>query len=249
MNFNIKRLYIRYKNYYEQAGENLLKKRIKQFFVKYEKYYSQYGEDVIINAYWFKHFQKKNIFYLDIGSGHPKFLSNTYFFYKKGNSGICVDANNILCKKFHKKRSRDIIWNYAVTINDVKSCCYYKFNRYCYNTTNKNNVNYLQSKGLLLKKKIQVNAIGINELLEKAYNINNINFLSIDIEGQEFNLIKAINFDKYRPEIICIEALDIETGKKDKDTENFIRFMAIKNYSLLSDTNINLIFKNNNIIE
>jgi len=49
------------------------------------KSYSQEGEDMILRRI----FERQSTgFYVDVGAHHPKRFSNTYFFYKKGWSGI-----------------------------------------------------------------------------------------------------------------------------------------------------------------
>ena len=42
----------------------------------------------------------KSGFYVDIGAHHPKRFSNTYFFYKRGWSGITVEPNSDAIKLF-----------------------------------------------------------------------------------------------------------------------------------------------------
>ena len=94
MNFNIKKLISRISNvrYY--------------FFDGYaKKSYSQEGEDLILQRF----FEKQAVgFYVDVGAHHPRRYSNTYLFYKKGWSGINIDAMPNSMKRFDKYRPRDI---------------------------------------------------------------------------------------------------------------------------------------------
>lgn len=69
--------------------------------------YSQSYEDLIIDKYFD---YKKNGFYLEIGSYHPKRLSNTYRFYKKGWKGVTVEPNPEVKKIFKKFRPNDIFF-------------------------------------------------------------------------------------------------------------------------------------------
>ena len=56
--------------------------------------FSQEGEDLIISRIFnFHKMKSKDIFYLDIGAGHPIRYSNTLFFYYQNARGITVDAN------------------------------------------------------------------------------------------------------------------------------------------------------------
>ena len=66
------------------------------------KSFSQFGEDLIIdNA--LDILKEKNISYLDIGANHPYFLSNSYYFYRKGANGTLVEPDPFLCKILKKK--------------------------------------------------------------------------------------------------------------------------------------------------
>ena len=59
-------------------------------FVPPKKSYSQKGEDLIVHAFFGK---RKNGYYLDIGSFHPTWISNTHLFHKHGWTGTVVDID------------------------------------------------------------------------------------------------------------------------------------------------------------
>jgi len=48
----------------------------------------------------------------------------------------------------------------------------------------------------------------LNDLLVEANAPKNINFLSLDVEGAEIEVLKGINHDEFRFEYICIECRD-----------------------------------------
>lgn len=69
-----------------------------------QKCYSQEGEDQILR----RMFEKKNTgFFVDVGAHHPIRFSNTYFFYRKGWSGVNIDATPGSMVSFDKLRARD----------------------------------------------------------------------------------------------------------------------------------------------
>ena len=79
----------------------------KTFNVHFRLSYAQEGEDLLLA----RHFKDRiHIpgFYVDIGAHHPKKLSNTYYFYKKGWRGINVDAKPGSMKAFDSARPGDI---------------------------------------------------------------------------------------------------------------------------------------------
>jgi FkbM family methyltransferase len=86
--------------------------------------------------------------------------------------------------------------------------------------------NIAQGKNVYIKKKIyEVETISINKLLEKYNCPSKFEYLSIDTEGDEYNIIKNLNFDRYKPRVITIEH-NYETIKR----KNIYNFLIKKNY-------------------
>lgn len=222
-----------------------LKNQIKHIFVKSKKYYAQCGEDLIIYNYLCTLHMKRDIFYLDLGAGDPMMHSNTYFFYIRGSFGVCVDANKNLCNRYRRKRKRDTIMNYAVSLGDDENCKFYNFDMNTVSTTDKSNIDYLLENGFKIKKIQDVPCIKVEKILEDASNIKKIDLLSIDIEGDEFGIIKAIDFDKYKIDVICVEVVDFNTGLNLPIAKDIILYMKNNGYELLANTGINLIFNRN----
>ena len=92
--------------------------------------YSQNGEDLIINRFLNN---KKKGFFVDVGAHHPIRFSNTFLFYKKGWSGINIDAMPGSMKYFNKYRPRDINIEMGVGIKKNRSI-FYQFNEPALNT-------------------------------------------------------------------------------------------------------------------
>ena len=65
---------------------------------KYRKSYSQCGEDIIV-ARLLRDMGIDMPFYVEIGTNDPVIFNNTYFFYRRGAHGVCVEPN----PKLHKK--------------------------------------------------------------------------------------------------------------------------------------------------
>ena len=57
--------------------------------------YSQAGEDSVL-SFLFADKKLGKVSYLDIGTNTPDSCNNTYLLYKKGNSGVCVEADKTL---------------------------------------------------------------------------------------------------------------------------------------------------------
>ncbi len=180
------------------------------------KSYSQEGEDMILRRLFEK---KENGFYIDVGAHHPKRFSNTYFFYLQGWSGINIDAMPNSMKLFNKIRPRDI--NIEKPISNTKQTLkYYAFNEPALNGFSKElsrQRDGLRDYHIIFEKDIET--LTLEEVLDnKLPKDKQIDFLSIDVEGLDFEVLKSNNFEKYRPKVILIEILgssllDIENNK------------------------------------
>lgn len=189
------------------------------------KSYSQEGEDMILRRLFEN---QPSGFYVDVGAHHPKKFSNTYYFYKKGWRGINIDAMPGSMKLFSSVRPRDI--NIEKAISDKKQVLtYHAFNESALNGFSKKLSDQREKNGnysIQFTKDIETTTLEniLNENLPKSQKID---FLSIDVEGLDFMVIKSNNFDKYKPRVILVEIL----GSRLCDIENDEISNYLKQYS------------------
>lgn len=167
--------------------------------------YSQYGEDLIIEQYFNKIKINKGT-YLDIGSFHPIWLSNTNLFYKKGWFGYCVDLDENKLLWFRICRRKKVKTICAAVVENTykkKYITVYKFNRKFLfsevDTVSKNIANKVAQFRSGFYKKIKIKSEKINELFKK---VGKINFLKIDIEGLDEKVILSSNLSLIDPNVI-----------------------------------------------
>ena len=209
------------------------------FDVCYLKSYSQEGEDMILNRI----FEKQSTgFYVDVGAYHPKRFSNTYFFYKRGWTGINIDAMPNSMKIFDKVRPRDI--NIETPIADKKQILtYYAFNEPALNGFSKElteeRINQDNDYHVIFEKDMETSTL--EEILNKNLPKNReIDFLSIDVEGLDFMILKSNDFQKHRPKIILIEIL--VSGLSDIGNNKIIKYLLQSNYLMYAKTVNTVIF-------
>jgi hypothetical protein len=192
------------------------------FFSK--KTYSQFEEDIIINKY-FKNFIGK---YVDIGCYHPIKYSNTALLYKKGWTGINIDLNKTSIDLFNFTRLRDK--NILACLSDrEKIVDMYIDNEFsALNSIYNNNI-----KNFKIKKyqKIKIKTKVFSNVVREKFD-----FLNIDCEGNNYNILKTIDLKKFNPKIICIEV----SG----ENKNFIyKYLNSNHYKLLTIRSLSHIFK------
>ena len=144
-----------------------------------------------------------NGLYVDAGSYHPLHLSNTYLLYKKGWRGINIDLSELTIKLFDHLRPDDVNINSAVTNFDGQVKFYYQ-KKISQLTSIKKDTALKRMQGRIKEK--EINAFKLDTIMNNSkYKNKKIDFLNIDIEGNDFEALSSINFDTYRPRIICIE--------------------------------------------
>ena len=150
----------------------------------------EYGEDIFVRRF-FKDFKKG--FYVDIGCYHPIKGSLTYHLFKNGWNGLNVDLSQISIDLFNISRPNDI--NIRSAISNINGKTHYYENGIINQQNSLININ---------ENKIEIESYKLDTLLEK-HNIEKIDYLNIDVEGNEFNVISDFSFSKYQPKLISIE--------------------------------------------
>lgn len=133
--------------------------------------------------------------YLEIGSNLPVRFSNSYDFYAKGWSGLCIDAEESFKLNWKIFRKRDIFKNYLVTSEASGESIFYKFEERV-NLVSTANLKFAQEwekRGFQFKS-IKLKSKNILELYQDFIQIYGQppTILMVDIEGQDYEIIEAI---------------------------------------------------------
>jgi FkbM family methyltransferase len=187
---------------------------MKQFLLKVKEYldfkksYSQDGEDVALAAFYDlkKHYKG---FFVDIGAHHPKRFSNTYHFYQRGWRGINVDAMPGSMRSFKLLRSRDINLELGVGKLPGEMCFY------CFNDPALNSFDEKLSlerdaapDRYKITKQVPVQILPLADILDQHLpKGQHIDFISVDVEGFDLDVLESNDWSKYRPDYLLIEDL------------------------------------------
>ena len=193
-----------------------------KFFVK-KKSYSMDNEDSAVLNY-FKN--KRNGFYVDVGCYHPIHRNNTYLLHKQNWNGINIDTSEFSIDLFNFIRPKDLNYNCAISNKDEIIKLFYQKKLSQLSTTEINQAKTV-FQGDIKEKEIQ--AYTLDNILNKSkYKGIVIDFLDIDVEGADLKVLKGLSFDKYKPELVCIEIHE----KKINQSEVY-NFLVNKDYELI----------------
>jgi FkbM family methyltransferase len=166
--------------------------------------YAQDGEDLILDRLLDG---QVNGFYVDVGAHHPARFSNTYLFYKRGWRGINIDAMPDSMKKFNKLRPRDINIECGVA-GSAGSLMYHRFNEPALNTFDTAEAARKDKPPYRLIDTVEVAVERLDALLARHLpNGQLIDFLSVDVEGKDEEVLRSNDWSRYRPRFILAETL------------------------------------------
>lgn len=185
-------------------------------------YYSQFGQDFYI----LKYFNNKNDgFFIEIGAYNGVSFSNTKKMEDIGWDGICVEPNPVMFEKVEKARKCHK-YNVALAESDCEkefvqisgNCAVLSGIREDYHPEHVKRIeDEIQKDGGNIDN-IKVRAITFSTLMADFPHIKTIDYISIDTEGNEFKILKTIDFNKYD-----IKTLSIENNYDDTEIREFMK--------------------------
>ena len=193
--------------------------------------YSQEGEDLILERV----FENQDTgFYVDVGAHHPRRFSNTFLFYKRGWHGINIEPNPDALKLFERHRKKDINLGFGVADTEGQ-LSYFMFNEPALNSFDRVLSEQRQDHRyrIIETKSISVRRLsGI--LAEFMPDQTPIDFMSIDVEGFDLQVLQSNDWTRFRPACVLVESPGFDPGKP--QGEPIHSFLEQQNYGLFAKT-------------
>jgi FkbM family methyltransferase len=199
---------------------------------------SQLNQDINVVSFYNN---LRNGYFIEIGASDGVSLSNTYLLEKEYEwKGICVEP---IPDEFNKliKNRKSLCSNRAIYSESNKSLDFVIKNfTLCsglINTMDENvtidNIVYDRSVSHDKKEIIKVNTITLNDLLDQANAPKFIEYLSLDTEGSELEILKSVDLNKYTFGLIDVEHNFVEprrTNIHNLLTKNNYKFNKQNNF-------------------
>lgn len=195
--------------------------------------YSQEGEDLVL-ARILSELGSTAGFFVDIGAHHPTRYSNTYYFYRRGWRGINVDALPGTQKMFQRTRPRDITIECGVGSHEgiLK---YFAFNEPALNTFSEQEARRKESPQYRIIDTLQIPVTTLRQILDDHLPSGvQIDFMTIDAEGFDHEIVSSNDWNIYRPRVVLVELLNTDIqGLGEHPTA---RILYQNNYRALAKT-------------
>ena len=171
------------------------------FYLKYFGVFkSQLGQDV-----WVLYRTKKlntNRYYVDVGACYPVKLSNTFLLELSNFNGLLIEPNPNMINELKKARTADVL-ECAISATEKSITLNLAFEPEFSMVDDESLKEHRLFKSTGIKKVVR--ALTLTE----ALNVSNVpkifSYLSIDIEGREYDALVSLDFNIYKPMLISVE--------------------------------------------
>lgn len=170
--------------------------------------YSQNREDVIL-AGFFKEGEKG--LYVDIGANHPLNGSVTKLFYERGWRGLNIEPSRKMFTLLKEDRPKDINLNIGIA-EKAGTLTLREYADVGYSTMSETMMKEHEAQPQSTTERYVEYKVPVKPLktVFAEQKVRSIQFMKIDIEGYEYHALASNDWEKYRPEVICIEANHVE---------------------------------------
>jgi FkbM family methyltransferase len=163
--------------------------------------YAQNAEDVVLA----RALPATEGFYVDVGAGHPETASVTKYFYELGWHGINIEPRSDAIALLEQQRPRDINLRVAAGASEGTAELYVVEGDPDLSTIDNTDLGYLRDRGYgSAAETVRVRTL--NTILEE-HDVTAIDFLKVDVEGSEADVLKGIDLNRWTPTVIVIESI------------------------------------------
>ena len=147
-----------------------------------------------------------NGFYVDIGAGPPVYDNVSFAFYLAGWRGICVEPNPTLAVLGRAVRPHDYLYEGLCGAAEGEATLYLQREFHGLSTT-------IAAHAETAEKEVKRNAETLTLPMTTLAALCNqrapasYEFLKIDVEGAEADVLRGAAFSRFRPKVIVVEAI------------------------------------------
>ena len=146
--------------------------------------------------------------YIDIGGGHPIAGSVSFWFYERGWQGLVVEPQQSLAMLHRRLRPRDTLVR-TIVANKAGEVDFHIVDRlHALSTTVKRNALAAATP----YHTVRMPSVTLADLCQ-SHRLDNVDFLKIDVEGAERDVIQGGDWRRCRPMIVVVEAVTPISGE------------------------------------
>lgn len=216
--------------------------------VPHRKSYAQHGEDLLVE-HLMRVLKVEHPFYIDVGAHHPFVLSNTYLMYQQGARGINIEPDPSLMAAFQQYRPEDTNLQCGVRFNDRSESTLYVMSSPVLNTFSQQEAEHVAAFGTYtITGEVRVPLLSLTEIIETHCPNGVVDFMSIDVEGLDWEIIHYNPLHLIRPKVLCVETMRYTEEGIGQKNQSLIQYLTEINYQVYADTGLNTVFIDNTLL-
>lgn len=193
--------------------------------------YSQHGEDRFILDY----FGGKPGTYIDVGANYPIKISNTYLLYRNGWTGLTVEPIPRLSRRHRRIRPRDAHANCAVGTTPGQ-LAFFEMDNSGLSTFDRERMQKMLAEGVKLIREHTIQIRPLAQLVDEKLAGRSIEFLSVDTEGFDQQVLESNDWTRHRPKLVTFES-------QDEADDQIVPMLERHGYRILKNIGCNVILE------
>jgi len=190
--------------------------------------FSQHGEDLWLDLVLGG---KDKGFYVDVGANHPRFNSNTRRFYLRGWTGINIEPTRQGHALFEQERPRDINLQAAIAPEEGDTTLYTLSNDTTLSTLDRATAHEMAKRLGLEVREGKVRTFPLAKVFREYVGERTVDFMSVDAEGYDFEVLSTNDWSKYRPTFLLVEM--------NRKRDAIMQLLQHYDYALLINNQVN----------
>jgi FkbM family methyltransferase len=195
--------------------------------------YSQHNEDLLIDLIFES---RRDGFYVDVGANDPVFNNNTQRFYLRGWRGVNAEPGPLPFQKLVRQRPKDINLNVAIGPKRGNMTFYHVANDSTLSSFDKVVADRMAAAVRSTVRPEPVEVLTLRDIFEEHAQGRKVDFLSVDAEGYDLEVLKSNDWKLHRPAVVLVEM--------DNDPKRIADFLSSVNYVLVFNSPVNGLFIN-----
>lgn len=163
--------------------------------------YAQNYEDVMLRRAFP---DTKNGIYVDVGAHHPQRDSATHYFYELGWRGINIEPAEQYLKQLETERPEDVNLGVACGLRNGVGTLHVIPDTGL-STTVPEYADRAKAAGHVISEVVEVRIVRLDSIIQQHSKGRDVDFLKINVQGSELEVLRGINLQRYRPKVIVIE--------------------------------------------
>lgn len=210
-----------------------------------DKSFSQMGEDRKLHALLG---HRKHGFYIDVGAYRPIIHSNSYYFYIRGWRGVTVEPQTRHADWHRSTRPRDTQLSVGVG-REHGTMTFYEMDPGSLSTFCRDEAERVaQMPGHEIVSTHDVEIMPLSAIFEQHAPAEGVDFLSVDAEGFEEEVLGSNDWERHRPTVVVVESAAYEAEPTVRPAERerlrvLREYFAKIDYQMAWDNGLNSIFR------